>query len=53
VSLSAQSLAKDKAHVVVCADAKVAEKELTSIAEVKVIDPLADYARLRSVQAGR
>lgn len=53
VSIAAQSLARAKAHVVVSADAKIAAEDLTSIAEVKVVDPLADYARLRSVQARR
>jgi predicted Zn-dependent peptidase len=53
VSIAAQPLSKAKAHVVVSADAKTSAQELTSIAEVKVIDPLADYARLRSVQAPR
>lgn len=53
VSIAAQSLARAKAHVVVAADAKQAAQVLTAIAEVKVLDPRADYTRLRSVQAAR
>ncbi len=53
VSIAAQALAHAKLHVVVVGDAKIAAQDLTAIAEVKVVDPLADYARLRSVQAAR